>query len=49
MARQETTELREHFENQWPVDTKLQYNDVNLCCQDKGLDMEVDKALHMAI
>ncbi len=40
-----TTGLFEHFENKWPVDRKLQYADVKRCCQDKGLDIEVDKAL----
>ena len=42
-------ELIEYFESQWPADAKLTYEDMTKCCNDKGVDMEVDSALHMVI
>ena len=44
-----TKDLIEHFENNWKPDDKLTYQDVKTLCLDEGLEIEVDKALHMII
>jgi hypothetical protein len=44
-----TKDLIEHFENNWKPDDKLTYQDVKTLCSDEGLEIEVDKALHMIL
>ena len=44
-----TKDLIEYFENKWIMDEKLDYANMKQCCIDKGLDTDVDAALHMVI
>ena len=41
--------LIEYFEANWKTDDRLAYADIKQCCNDKGLDIEVDKILHMVM
>ena len=45
----ETKQLIENFEVNWKVDERLTYIDVQKCCSDNGVELEVDKALHMIL
>ena len=42
-------EAIEYFEEKWTIDDELTYNDAKQCMTDKGLEMDVDAALHMII
>ena len=45
----DTKDLIEHFENNWKHDEELTYADAKTLCEDEGLEIEVDKALHMIL
>ncbi len=46
---QSSKDLNEYFENTWIMDSRLMYDNAKKCCEDKGVDLEVDTALHMVI
>ena len=39
----------ESFEVNWKMDERLTYADVNRCCAENSVKIEVDKALHMIL
>ena len=44
-----TREVLDYFEEKWNIDDQLKYADAKQCMLDKGMDVEVDSALHMII
>ena len=45
----ETKELMDYAETQWSHDVKLTYVEMKKLCDDKGIDTEIDCAMHMII
>jgi len=45
----DTKELIENFEAHWKMDERMKYADIKRCCADNGMEVEIDKALHMIL